>query len=153
MPPNDVNRLSRSLAKARDDHQNLLTQRNAVRADLAAAEAEVTRLDLISATEAKRRAAGRRVDRLHDRLGDLDDTESRIVGTIADLRDRLRLPGPEASVEQLDGRVPVTMLPVRVETRFGENNTTLRVRVFPEQVHIDTHEPELTDTEVARTQE
>ncbi|WNG48185.1 hypothetical protein F0U60_31650 [Archangium minus] len=41
---------------------------------------------------------------------------------------------------------PVVALPVRLETRFTA--TGLRIRVFPDTVHIDSHEPRLTDAEV-----
>src|SRR3954467_15479112 len=42
---------------------------------------------------------------------------------------------------------PLLLLPVRLETRFAEvpgTGTELRVRVFPDTVHLDSHEPDLT---------
>src|SRR2546421_6409624 len=46
--------------------------------------------------------------------------------------------------------VPVLLLPVRLETRFadGGGGRELWLRVFPDQISIDTHEPELSDAEV-----
>lgn len=46
---------------------------------------------------------------------------------------------------------PLVLFPVRLETRFfplPDGSSELRVRVYPDKVHIDTHEPALIDEEV-----
>src|SRR4030095_8926998 len=46
---------------------------------------------------------------------------------------------------------PAFLLPVRLETRFftlPDTSVELRVRVYPDKVHIDSHEPELTADEL-----
>src|SRR5215470_15986538 len=45
---------------------------------------------------------------------------------------------------------PLVLLPIRLETRFFQlpgNVTELRVRVYPDKIHVDTHHPELTTDE------
>ena len=59
----------------------------------------------------------------------------------------------EASLEHADNDVPFLLLPVRLETRFAETVTGARellIRVYPDDVFVDTHEPELTEAEVTR---
>src|SRR5262249_48633185 len=46
---------------------------------------------------------------------------------------------------------PVVLFPVRLETRFftlADDSSELRVRVYPDTVHMDSHEPGLTADEL-----
>lgn len=59
------------------------------------------------------------------------------------------VPGPVAKT--LDAQTPLLMLPVNIETRFidaGERQAELWVRIYPDQIAINTHEPELTQQEI-----
>jgi hypothetical protein len=47
----------------------------------------------------------------------------------------------------LDPGVPLLLLPVRLETRF-RSATELLIRVYPDDVHLDSHEPGLTPPEI-----
>lgn len=106
-------------------------QRSGSPAEAAAIEAEAQRLaaERAAALAARDAAAAQ----LHDQLGDL----------IAQI-------DPAASLGLLDANVPVALLPVRLETRFNPDNPAeLLVRVLPDDIHGNSHEPEFTAKEVS----
>jgi hypothetical protein len=45
---------------------------------------------------------------------------------------------------------PIALLPVRIETRYATEATgpALLVRIYPDEIHVDDHQPELTDAEM-----
>jgi hypothetical protein len=57
---------------------------------------------------------------------------------------------PANPIGALDSSVPLVLFPVRLETRF--QNKDLLIRIYPDDVHMDTHEPELTAEEITRGQ-
>ena len=58
---------------------------------------------------------------------------------------------PQQLAAELDDDVPILMLPVRIETRFMRVNGSreLWVRVFPDDIAVETHEKTLTRDEAA----
>ncbi|MEH2501550.1 hypothetical protein V1290_000361 [Bradyrhizobium sp. AZCC 1578] len=56
---------------------------------------------------------------------------------------------PGNDISRLTAEYPIALLPVRIETRFGNQvgKPCLRVRVYPDEIAADSHEPELTITE------
>lgn len=56
-----------------------------------------------------------------------------------------------ASTAQLDPLVPMLMLPVRLETKYGRDAggaILLRIRLYPDDIHFDSHQPDLTQREL-----
>ena len=57
--------------------------------------------------------------------------------------------GIDRDVARLSADYPVVLLPVRIETRFKQSavGPQLWVRIYPDEIVADLHEPELTETE------
>src|SRR4029434_1898768 len=59
-------------------------------------------------------------------------------------------PLPEMLIELCKSDRPLALFPVRLETRFfaqPDRSSELRVRVYPDRIHIDSHETALTPAE------
>jgi hypothetical protein len=53
----------------------------------------------------------------------------------------------DSEIQALSAALPVALLPVRLEARFFDSARELRVRIYPDQIHVDAHEPRLTAAE------
>ncbi|MEA2220879.1 MAG: hypothetical protein QOJ35_3505 [Solirubrobacteraceae bacterium] len=76
-------------------------------------------------------------------LGSLAELDSAFVAAVAELG-RLGLDPCDAEVD-----VPLVLLPVRLETRYSADGETLRVRIYPDDVHVDRLDRGLSDDERA----
>lgn len=122
--------LAQKVAQAR-----ALQRSNAASASqLAALQAELAQL------RTQRGAARQRADTLQRTLAEH-------IGRLEQWRHRQ---GPEAMAEALDGSQPIAMFPVRLETRYvtdANASTALRVRIYPDTLHVVHHAEGLTDAE------
>ncbi|MCC5925580.1 MAG: hypothetical protein JJU41_03375 [Bacteroidetes bacterium] len=50
------------------------------------------------------------------------------------------------NLDRLNVQTPIALLPVRLETRFLDNK--LKIRVLPDDIHVNTHETDLTEEEI-----
>ncbi len=112
---------------------------------------------LVAQAERERAAAEREHAAAVERLPGL---RGRLVDGLADVVDRLHdeigIGGDhEVELTGVDRAVPIALFPVRLETRFAgpDEAPVLRVRIFPDDLHIDDHEPDLSQEEVTCGQE
>jgi hypothetical protein len=87
-----------------------------------------------AAVAAAQAAAGTSAADVHAREGELQSALGQAIGG-------------QAVAAIAPAEVPVALLPVGIETRF--QGDTLLVRVIPDQIHVEDHEKELSDSEVA----
>ena len=124
-------------------------------ADAAASEAAAAEVAARAALEAARRsgdaaaidAAVKALAGAVEAAARADAQRAAAEGALARARaGLLALLAPYVDPTALDGSRPVALLPVRIETRFMPG-PELWVRLFPDDVHADTHEPGLTAAE------
>ena len=154
-PAAEVERLRQRLTAGRVEHLEAEDRTSRLRWALAEAEAGLAsalRLGDVAEIERaseRRRAAGERHDSAVRRLGRLRD---QVHGGLGDLIDELgTLPGAAEGtlLPGVDQGLPIALLPVRLETRFAgpDDAPVLKVRIFPDDLHLDDHEPDLSQEE------
>lgn len=133
--------LEQQAAKLRDEAGGLEERARRLQDDIVRVEGRGTHDELARAKAAHERdlAAARGAkrlsdDRLRERLRDL-------YGTLA----------PQQLVASWNDELPIALLPLRIETRWKVSERgggELWVRVYPDDIAVNHHEPELTEPEV-----
>lgn len=57
-------------------------------------------------------------------------------------------PDPKEDYKKLGADYPIVLLPARLETRFLRTSRELLVRIYPDEIAAEAHEPELTEREM-----
>ena len=72
-----------------------------------------------------------------------------------DVLERLRDRVPADAFNQLDDDLPLLLLPVRLETKYDleASPQVLRIRIYPDQIHVHSDSPEPTQDEIVATKE
>jgi hypothetical protein len=96
-----------------------------------------------NATTANAEAA--KADALRKSRAKLSERMTGIDKQIRDQIDRLRVVDPC----DCEADVPLALFPVRLETRFGAQGGILRVRIYPDDIHVDQLDRGLSDEEQA----
>ena len=123
-------------------------QRDKLSANIVAQGAALQALDAQIADANARGVASTSLQKKHDRVTDarINDVEAfgRATDTLRDVLNRIALDPGDA-----DPGFPLMLLPVRLETRFTADGSALRVRIYPDDIHIDALDRGLADDEQA----
>jgi hypothetical protein len=142
-----------ALKAARAELGALESERRAIDADLAAAQAALERAQRAGASPNVTVPLERRIDAARARRNDALLLRTRLSARLDGLAAGL-LQGrdPSQMIEALDGGRPIALLPVRLETRYVPVGapTSLRIRVYPDDLNTIEYVPALTPEESER---
>lgn len=139
--------LKRSLKSAASRLASAEKSRKGTEARLAKIE---TTIKLATRTGDSARSALLQARSLTRSVATLKSREANYLRRLESIREQfLDSTDPSELLENLRGTLPICLLPVRLETRFQRagRRTELLIRIYPDDIHVDTHEPELTDDE------
>ena len=133
----------------RQRHAAAMSPLDTVRATLSDLRSERT-----IARERLERLAEQRLGAAADHQADLDEAIKRLRAELDALRARemggpARELDPRALVSALDGRTSILLFPLRIQTRYTKSpeGAMLFVRVYPDDISVQSHDPVLTPGE------
>jgi hypothetical protein len=139
-----------TLKTARTELAAIESGRRAIDADLVVAQTALERARSAGASPNDTVPLERRVEEARARRNEAIRQRAQLSARIDGLAGGL-LQGrdPSQMIEALDGRHPIALLPVRLETRYVPvlAPTTLRIRVYPDDLNTIEHVPALTPEE------
>ena len=151
MPPMDPAALRKAQAETARARLTLDKTRAETAAARAALSAERADLDRAAASgdDAALRRAKEAVERAGNRLAELSDIQRDLGRALGDRLDIFRDADMDAPAD-----VPLLLLPLRLETRFVRGRgrgagDVLRIRIHPDEIHLDRNTPGLSPEEEA----
>ncbi|MHB9005650.1 MAG: hypothetical protein ACYDC1_01825 [Limisphaerales bacterium] len=141
----EVQRDARAAARERDAVVGTVAKRTAEIAALQAQAAQLEArgdLDKAAAVRARLDEAQVRRQAEADQVGAIDERFREVLDRLRDLHDPC----------DADPSVPLALLPVRLETRFTPDRSALRIRIYPDDIHVDQLDPGVSDEEAAAGQ-
>ena len=139
-----------ALKAARAELAAIESERRTIDADLAEAQSALERARSAGASENVTVPLERRIEAARERRNGAIRQRTQLSGRIDELAGGL-LQGrdPSQMIEALDARHPIALLPVRLETRYVPvlAPTSLRIRVYPDDLNTIEHVPALTPEE------
>src|SRR4051794_21354397 len=114
-------------------------ERERISASIVARAAELSAIEAQLAESAARGVASAASAALEKKRQRLAEAQSAEVQAARGVSERLRelLNGMRLDPGDADPAVPLALFPVRLETRYTPDRAALRVRIYPDDVHID----------------
>src|SRR3989442_5967570 len=141
--PADLQKLQTGVAAAISDRDGLSNAVAAKNADLARTDAEIARLTASGDLHGAQQQRAARVQLESARSTDI----ARLSAINDSLRDTIGRLGINVDSGDAAPALPLLLLPVRLETRFSADGKQLRVRVYPDDIHIDQLDRGVSDAE------
>ena len=137
--------VQRDARAAQAKQASLRTGLTSLNAEIAALENDAGELEARGERESAR-TVREKIKKAEERRR---DQAEEIVGSEKRLREILGRLGDRLDPCDADPTVPLALLPVRLETRYTEDGAELRIRIFPDDIHVDQLDRGLSKDEIA----